>query len=136
MVFKKGLSGNPAGRRSGSRNRATEMVEHLLEGEAEAISRKAIELALEGNPVMLKLCLERIAPARKGRAVEFELNPASSIADLATSLQSIMKAMGDGLLSPDEAAAAAKVLEVAGAAMERLDFERRIVALEESWRKD
>ena len=42
--FKKG---NP-GRRPGSRNKATVAVEALLDGEAEKLTRKAIEMALAG----------------------------------------------------------------------------------------
>jgi Family of unknown function (DUF5681) len=44
--FRKGRSGNPKGRRPGSRNKATETAELLLEGEAEALTRKAVEMAL------------------------------------------------------------------------------------------
>jgi len=36
-----------AGRPKGARNKATQAVLALLEGEAEALSRKAIEMALE-----------------------------------------------------------------------------------------
>ena len=70
-LFQKGRSGNPAGRRPGSRNRATLAAEALLEGEAQALTRKAIELALEGDTTALRLCLERIVPQRKSRVVAF-----------------------------------------------------------------
>src|SRR5690348_6513429 len=53
------------GRPSGSRNKASLAVDKLLDGEAEAITRKAIELALEGDGPALRLCLERVAPPRK-----------------------------------------------------------------------
>ena len=43
--FKPGRSGNPAGRPPRSRNKATETAELLLEGEAVALTRKAVELA-------------------------------------------------------------------------------------------
>jgi hypothetical protein len=66
-------SGNPAGRPRGARNRATIAAEALLEGEAEALTRKAIELAMAGDPTALRLCLERLVPPRKGRAVAFDL---------------------------------------------------------------
>src|SRR5215467_6292317 len=68
--FKPGLSGNPAGRRPGSRNKATETAELLLEGEAEALTRKAVEKALAGNPMALRLCLDRLIPPRRGRKVQ------------------------------------------------------------------
>ena len=53
--FKKG---NP-GRRPGSRNKATVAVEALLDGEAEKLTRKAIEMALAGDTVAMRLCLDR-----------------------------------------------------------------------------
>ena len=41
--FQKGQSGNPNGRPIGARNRTTVAMEALLDGEAEAIMRTAIE---------------------------------------------------------------------------------------------
>src|SRR5918995_1704061 len=64
--------GNP-GRPKGSRHKSTLAAAALLDDEADAITRKAIELAKKGNPVALKLCLDRIAPPRKGRPVPFDL---------------------------------------------------------------
>src|SRR6266850_8122204 len=72
-LFQKGQSGNPGGRRPGCRNRATLAAEVLLEGEAEALTRKAVELALEGDTTALRLCLERIVPQRRSRALAFDL---------------------------------------------------------------
>ncbi|HMD66380.1 MAG TPA: DUF5681 domain-containing protein [Stellaceae bacterium] len=46
--FQKGQSGNPAGRARGSINPATRAAELLLDGEATALTRKAVELALAG----------------------------------------------------------------------------------------
>jgi hypothetical protein len=62
MPFEPGKSGNPAGKLKGTRNKTTLAVEALLDGEAETITRKAIELAKEGNLTALRLCLDRIAP--------------------------------------------------------------------------
>jgi hypothetical protein len=47
--FEPGQSGNPAGRPKGSRNRSTLALEAIFEGEAEKLSRRAIEMALEGD---------------------------------------------------------------------------------------
>ena len=51
--FRPGKSGNPAGRPRGARNKTTLAVEALLDGEAETITRKAIELAKTGDRVRL-----------------------------------------------------------------------------------
>ena len=40
MPFEKGQSGNPAGRRQGSRNKVTLAIEEMLDGEAEVLTRK------------------------------------------------------------------------------------------------
>ena len=47
--FKKGQSGNPSGRPQGSRHKATLAIEELLDGEADKLTRKAVEMALEGD---------------------------------------------------------------------------------------
>jgi hypothetical protein len=63
--FRKGQSGNPAGRPRGARNATTLAAEALLAGEAAALTRKAIELALDGDVVALRICLDKILPARQ-----------------------------------------------------------------------
>ena len=73
--FPRGKSGNPSGKPKGARHRTTLAVEKLLEGEAEQIGRKAVELAKSGDTVALRLCLERIAPVRKGRPIAIALPP-------------------------------------------------------------
>ncbi len=47
--FEKGQSGNPAGRPRGTGKRAAQGVQLLLDGEAQALTRKAVELALDGS---------------------------------------------------------------------------------------
>lgn len=64
-TFLKGQSGNPDGKPKGARHKATQAAMVLLEGESEALTRKAIEMALEGDTTALRLCLDRIAPALK-----------------------------------------------------------------------
>jgi hypothetical protein len=48
--FEKGRFGNPGGRPRGSKKRATRAMQQLLEGEAEALTRKVVELALAAAP--------------------------------------------------------------------------------------
>ena len=62
MPFEPGQSGNPAGKARGTRNKVTLAIEALLDGEAEALTRKAIELAKAGDMAALRLCLDRLAP--------------------------------------------------------------------------
>ena len=129
--FVKGCSGNPGGRPLGARNKATETAELLLDGEAEALTRMALELALGGNATALRLCLERILPPRRGRPVQLDLPPVQSAADLSGRMAAITNAAGEGVITPGEAAELARVVEIFVRAAETSDFERRLRALEE-----
>ena len=129
--FAKGQSGNPAGRTKGSRNHATEAALLLLEGEGERLTRKAVELALEGDPTALKLCLDRILAPRRERSVRIPLPPLKSAADLTSVTAAILGAAAEGRLSPGEAFELSRVMDTAMRAISTSDFERRIKALEE-----
>jgi len=131
MPFSKGQSGNPSGRQRGSRNKATLAVEALLDGEAEALTRKAVELALAGDTVALRLCLDRLAPPRKGRPITLEVGDVTSLNDLSAVQGEVVAALARGELTPEEAADVASVVEKLGQAWERRDLEERIQALED-----
>ena len=85
--FMKGQSGNPAGKPKGARHSATLAAETLLDGEAEALTRKAIELALAGDPIALRLCLDRILPPRRERPLRFVLPKLRSAADASSAFR-------------------------------------------------
>jgi hypothetical protein len=58
--FAKGFSANPRGNPKGSRHRATLAAEALLDGDAEALTRKCVEMALAGDATAMRLCLDRL----------------------------------------------------------------------------
>jgi hypothetical protein len=129
--FRKGQSGNPKGRRPGCRNRASLAAEALLDGEADRLTRRAVELADAGDPTALKLCLERIVAPRRERAVQFELPPIRSAADIARAMRAVTAAVAKGALTPGEAEAFARVVDIFMRTIETSDFDRRLQALEE-----
>ena len=90
MPFQPGQSGNPAGKPKGSRNKTTLAMEALLDGEHEAITRKAIELAKDGDGLALRLCIERLLPPRRDRPVKFKLSKLETAADAAAALSDIL----------------------------------------------
>ena len=128
--FQKGQSGNPKGRPVGSRNRVSLACDELLEGEAEAITRKAIELAKAGDGPALRLCLDRIAPARKDRPVPFTLPILETAADAKSAAAAIVRAVADGDLTPTEAAELSKLLDNFIRVLEATDVQARLEALE------
>jgi hypothetical protein len=100
--FKTGQSGNPSGRPKGALNKATLVTQALLDGEAEALTRKVVELAKDGNPVALRLCLERLLPPRKDRPINFALPKVEEAADLPKALLAILEAVAQGEITPGE----------------------------------
>ena len=133
--FEPGQSGNPAGRPKGSRNKATLAVEVLLDGEAEAITRKAIELAKKGDLAAIRLCLDRIAPQRKDRPVLFALPALGKAEDASASLAVIVAAVENGELTPSEAGELSKVVDTYARALLATELESRVTALEKKERK-
>jgi hypothetical protein len=130
--WKKGESGNPAGRPAGSRHRTSLALEALMEGESEAITRKAIDLAKDGDHVAMKIVLDRVCPIRKERPVHFEAPDLRKSEDAMTAIASIVRAMADGDLTASEANAAANIVSSFIRAVESAELEARIRRLEEA----
>ena len=130
-TFKKGVSGNPRGCPSGSRNHATIMAQELLDGKSEDIINKAIELARNGDPTMIRLCVERLVPQRKSFPVKVTLPDFKSVADMPAVTKAVADATSSGVLTPDEADKFMKVFDRHLKALELADIETRLQALED-----
>ena len=128
--FKPVQSGNPAGKPKGARHKTTLVVDALLDGEAETITRKAIEMALEGDTVAMRLCLDRLAPVRKDRPVAFALPPIGTTADVVKASAALLQAVASGELTPFEAAELGKLVEAHVQAIKLMDVQARLEALE------
>jgi hypothetical protein len=97
MTFKAGQSANPGGRRKGALNKRTELAK-MLEPHAEDLVKKLIELALNGDPTALRLCIERLIPKanRESTGIEFQKNIPKLKDD-------ILRAALDGRISIEDA---------------------------------
>ena len=128
--FRKGMSGHPEGRPRGARNRATRLAEALLEDEAVALVRQAIDLAKAGDMAAIRLCLERLIPRRVERPIEFALPPVTDAKDGVVALSRIMEGVGRGELTASEASSLVSLVEASLKAIEVLDLNERLAALE------
>ena len=124
-------SGNP-GRPRGARHKITQAIEAMLEGQQESLTQAVIDKALEGDVTALRLCLDRIAPARKDAPVSFALPEIETAEDAAKAARAILKAIAQGDVTPLEAATVMAVVEQFRRTLETTEIERRIVALEAS----
>lgn len=129
--FKPGQSGNPAGRRAGTRSKALLALDALAEGEADAIARAMIEKAKDGDTTAGRMLLERIWPVRKGRGIPFSLPAVTKADELPEAIGEITRQVAEGDLSPDEGVAIVSLLEAHRKAIETSELATRVAALEE-----
>jgi polyribonucleotide nucleotidyltransferase len=130
--FKKGTSGNPSERPAGSRNKTTLLCEQLLEGDAEQLMQKALEMGKEGNIHALRLCIERIVAPRKERCVQLELQPIKTAQDLFQQFQEVVSAIAEGRITPNEGEQISNILASQSRILEAVELDRRVAALEEN----
>jgi hypothetical protein len=99
----------------------------------EALTRKAVELALGGDIPALRLCLERLLPPRKGRLIELDLPAVRSAQQVPDAFAALLAALARGEVTTEEAQALAGLLEQYRRALETADLEQRVAALEDRW---
>ena len=128
--FAKGHSGNCAGKPRGARHYTTRLAEALIENEAEILVRKVIELAIAGDIAALKICIDRILPARRERSVHFKVQVAKNGDGLMLAFDQALKAVAKGEITPDEAATIAGIIESRCRVFEHVELIGRIEALE------
>jgi Family of unknown function (DUF5681) len=119
--FEPGQSGNPSGRPKGARNKATVVIEALLEDKAEPLTRKLIELALGGNMAALRLCFGRLLPPRRDHGVAFDLPKIESAADEVAATRAVLESCAAGTLSPSEGAVVMGLIASLLRAIRRMD---------------
>ncbi len=128
--FRKGQSGNPKGMASGSRHRATLLLDRIGAEAGASVLRAVVQAAEQGDMAAARIVLDRAWPARRGRPVRLELPEMRTAADLAAALGAVAGAVARGDLSPEEGSAVAAVLEAQRKAIETQELQGRIAALE------
>ncbi len=134
--WRRGQSGNPAGRKPGSKNRVLIALDKIGDNAAQDVLLKAVDAAKGGDLRAAEIILSRTWPARKGRPVPIALPPCDTAAGLLAAQSAVTAAVAAGELTPDEAVALSSVLDAQRHAIETADHERRIAALEEQLTND
>ena len=130
--FTKGRSGNPSGKPKGCRNATTILFDELLKDNAKELIEKTIEMAKDGDGPALRLCIERLAPARKDRPVWLDLPEMNEARDAVTASAAIVAAVAAGDLTPSEASELSKVVDSYARTLQAVEFEERISKLEKA----
>jgi dihydrodipicolinate synthase/N-acetylneuraminate lyase len=128
MPFKKGQSGNPAGRPKGLRDRRA-ALRYKLTRQLPDILKTLAAAAKAGDIPAAKLILERTLPALKTAAETLTLPAPETLAGQG---RVVMEAVASGDISPDEAL---KLMQAVGAQLRIVEAEemaKRIEALEQA----
>ena len=129
--FKKGQSGNPAGRKRGVRNKLSRGVMDALRAQSEPLTRALIDAAKGGDSTALRLCFDRLSPAPRTPAREpYDVGPLESVADCVNALRRIVIDVASGELPGDHSDEIAARIKDQARIMESEEFERRIEVLE------
>ena len=121
--------GNP-GKPRGARRRISRQAEALFKDECAEVARAVVDAAKNGDMSAARLVLERVAPPRKGAAVEMALPPVDRAEDVPRALAALLAAVSEGRVSPDEAASVAKLIETQRRAIELASLDARLTILE------
>ena len=109
-LWKKGQSGNPAGKKPGTRHKATMLA--------------------DGDSTAMRLCIERLVPPRKDRPVSLDLPQMECVEDTIKAMAVISSGVADGELTPSEGQVLSGMVENYRKAIETTELEERISNLE------
>jgi hypothetical protein len=109
--FVPGQSGNPAGKKPGTRNRTTVLREALDDGEDIAAARVVIDKALSGDMIAARFIVGRLEPRPRSRAIELDLPDGAGASDIAAAYDVTVRAMATGEITPEEALQVSRVLD-------------------------
>jgi len=124
--FQRGNSGRP----KGSRNKVTIACLDLLDGEGAALTRTAIDRAKKGDPVALRLVIERIMPRGRGRTSTLSLPQVRKASDLVEACGAVIQAAAAGELTLAEAESFMRILDGQRRIIESQDLAVRVELLE------
>lgn len=120
------------GRPKGSRNKTTRKAQELLDKYYEPIFQKLISMAIKGDPVALRLCVERLFPARRDGYVQIPLSGTQTLVDVAASSAKVLQGVSRGQITPMEGEIISGILEDRRRLIETGELAARIEKLEES----
>jgi hypothetical protein len=126
--FKPGNRGKP----KGARHRSTVMAEKLMADDVEDIVKAVATAAKTGDMSAARIVLDRLAPVRRGRPVQFDLPIGTDAAGISAAFDAVLNAVARGTLTREEGSAIGILLEARRKAIETAELDARLMALERS----
>jgi hypothetical protein len=120
------------GRPEGSRNKASLLAQQLVDDHSGPILSKCLIRAAQGDPVALRLIVERILPAKRDNRVQLRMPVIRSAADLANAAQCVFRAVSSGKISTEQGNALLDIIDKYRRVLETQDQEQRLRGLEQA----
>jgi len=130
-LFKKGQSGNPAGRRKGARNKLTVLLDSVQPGDLETIMSKLIEIAKRGYVPAMRLLINIVLRSRHDGPVKVDLPELKTAADVLAAMQKVASEVSAGELTATQGADLARIFDLLLQALGHLDLDQRMRAFEQ-----
>jgi hypothetical protein len=122
--FAPGVSGNPAGKKKGTRNRATRLDEMLGEGTNAAVLEKAVEVAMEGDVRLLNRFVDRTLPKPRGETIRLALPEGTQPGDPGALHNAAYIALANSEITIEQAVGVCKFIEFREVALDGYDKKR------------
>jgi hypothetical protein len=106
--FVAGQSGNPAGKRPGTRNRRTLLMAALRDGEDLTAARVVIDKAVSGDAVAARFLVALISPRPRGQTIHLDLP--EDDCNVVAAFDATLRGLADGEITPDEAVVVSRFL--------------------------
>ena len=135
MAFKRGQSGNPAGKKPGTRNKATMAALELLEEDLQAITKVCADKAKNGDLQACKLILDKIILKPREQVVDLELPKIKEVTEIPKAQMAIIEAVAQGKVAPGEGQIITAMLESYRRSILTVDFLAKLTAVEQRVKK-
>jgi hypothetical protein len=118
------------GRPTGSRNKANSPAQDLLDKYTPHLVSKCIDLAMKGDRSAMRVCMERISPARRDAPIRMSLPSIRTVQDVDKAADKVTQAIRRGAITPSDGEKLMNIFEIRGRIIEKGDFESRVEKLE------
>src|SRR5262245_35515494 len=88
------------GRPRGSRNRPKFPGQHGLDERSEALMRKCVGQAMQGDRTAMKICMDRVSQTGSKSPIRMKLPPVKTLQDVDQAAERVMQDVARGKLTP------------------------------------
>jgi hypothetical protein len=120
-----------AGARAAAATRGPSLAQQLLDTHAEALLRKAILVALKGDPVLMRTLLGYILPRPRDLPPKTGPLPMGTPEELSRSSEAILQEVTSGRITVHAAREMFNLIEARRRVIETQEFDARLLALEQ-----